>query len=319
MNIEEAIKVPYHLIQNEYAWTIHAYMRFANIDYTEENIHYMNMVSVGKVPVLQDGHKLIPNSDIISYLKENAVDLDCNISPEQQSDSLAFIALINDSLQYLYEYRKWQVTNNLTTDLWPYIKLLSFPYNFYYILTKSQSLNHELKLKGYTNNNENLYKLSSYLRTFETKLGYNNYIYGEKPSTLDAYLFGLIAQLQLSSSGLKTLLKDFDHLIRYYERIMKQYFSAAFGEEVSRNPWIHYYNLRISAHASSSDDCLPYSINSATPIEDNEWRQDEKKTEEKEGEEIVHIDRKSNRNFYLIAGGSILLYLLTIIDIEDFL
>ena len=81
----------------------------------------------------------------------------------------------------------------------------------------------------------NIYRvLNEKLHTTEGSL----FLYGDSPSSLDAALFAHIARLMEFPAALQNHLQNYPTLVRYYERIMKKYFSAALGEKTTDNAFV---------------------------------------------------------------------------------
>lgn len=59
-----------------------------------------------------------------------------------------------------------------------------------------------------------------------------------RPSSLDAALFGHLAQVMEFPAGMQSILLCYPCLVNYYESIMNHYFSAARGEQTSDNPFV---------------------------------------------------------------------------------
>ena len=56
-----------------------------------------------------------------------------------------------------------------------------------------------------------------------------------RPSSLDAYFFGHLAQVMTFPAKLRVKLQNFPNLIAYYEGIMKTYFAPSLGDCTSDN------------------------------------------------------------------------------------
>ena len=56
-----------------------------------------------------------------------------------------------------------------------------------------------------------------------------------RPSSLDAYFFGHLAQVMTFPAKLRVKLQNFPNLIAYYEGIMKTYFAPSLGDSTSDN------------------------------------------------------------------------------------
>ncbi len=70
-----------------FAWKTEAMLRLSGLDFEKEYVADLSKMPKGKVPVLQDGEKLIPDSSLIQrYLTETyGIDLDKHLTPEQKA------------------------------------------------------------------------------------------------------------------------------------------------------------------------------------------------------------------------------------------
>ena len=80
-----------------------------------------------------------------------------------------------------------------------------------------------------------------------------------RPSSLDAYFFGHLAQIMTFPAKLRVQLQNFPNLIAYYEGIMNAYFAPSLGDSTSDNLFlvgilpkrhIHFNRLFISCWLS---------------------------------------------------------------------
>ena len=70
------------VVQLDYAWEIHvylgrgdinlqAYLRFADIYYTENNCTFTKTVAGGSLPYIEDGNVVVCGENVIEYLSKN--------------------------------------------------------------------------------------------------------------------------------------------------------------------------------------------------------------------------------------------------------
>ena len=86
-----------------FAWKTEAMLRLSGLDFEKEYVADLSKMPKGKVPVLQDGEKLILDSSLIQrYLTETyGIDLDKHLTPEQKAIAEAFRRMTEEHLYIL--------------------------------------------------------------------------------------------------------------------------------------------------------------------------------------------------------------------------
>ena len=81
---------------------------------------------------------------------------------------------------------------------------------------------------GNHNNEEILTIAKSSLSSLSDLLSDKDYFFNNKPSSFDATAFAFLSQITIStiSNPLSDLARSYDNLVRYCERIQKQYYDS---------------------------------------------------------------------------------------------
>ena len=84
-------------------------LRLSGLDFEKEYVADLSKMPKGKVPVLQDGEKLIPDSSLIQrYLTETyGIDLDKHLTPEQKRLLKPFAVLTEEHLYWMVVYNRF--------------------------------------------------------------------------------------------------------------------------------------------------------------------------------------------------------------------
>ena len=92
-----------------FAWKTEAMLRLSGLDFEKEYVADLSKMPKGKVPVLQDGEKLIPDSSLIQrYLTETyGIDLDKHLTPEQKAIAEAFRRMTEEHLYWTGVYNRF--------------------------------------------------------------------------------------------------------------------------------------------------------------------------------------------------------------------
>ncbi|MDK7075517.1 Tom37 metaxin N-terminal-like domain-containing protein, partial [Lactobacillus gasseri] len=86
-----------------------AMLRLSGLDFEKEYVADLSKMPKGKVPVLQDGENLIPDSSLIQrYLTETyGIDLDKHLTTEQKAIAEAFRRMTEEHLYWTGVYNRF--------------------------------------------------------------------------------------------------------------------------------------------------------------------------------------------------------------------
>lgn len=206
-------------------------------------IEYKNSYSVSnqkyrkkKFPVIEISGKIVEDSTlIIQHLKDTQnLDLDFGLSPEEKAQSLAFQWLVEKHLTEVLVYYRWIHVEN-----WPKFRDVVFgkaPFIikmiFGYWLQKNVRKVLNGNGMGRFNDQEKLYFFERDVRALSDFLGKKNFFFGDRPSTLDAVIFGALAQLTLNGNltpELKQITNQFPNLTAFVDRMHKTFWESSWS------------------------------------------------------------------------------------------
>ena len=102
-----------HLIQYRPAYAVQAYLQFGSVHFTVENSIYPFATSTGPLPQLRHNSnvsnklRLVPSHNILSYLRENVVDLDNELTEFQRCTNRLIEVLVQEKLDVSLLYSRW--------------------------------------------------------------------------------------------------------------------------------------------------------------------------------------------------------------------
>lgn len=197
----------------------------------------------GELPVLKYDKVLVTKvSEIFNYLRQNRWGLDHDLTAKQSADIVAFTALLEDKLVPALLYLWWVDSKTYLELTRPWFSSrLPFPLNFYLPMKKHKDYVNYLN-QAYNSDNltevereQKVYKdAKECLNILSSKLGNREFFFGNRPSSLDAVVFGYLAPLlkaPFPNTVLQTHLKSCHELTRFCERILSKYFPLTPEEE----------------------------------------------------------------------------------------
>jgi len=184
----------------------------------------------GKLPYIEDGDTKIGDSElIIDYLKKSyAIDADSHLSVEQKHQVWVYKKLAEDSLGWVMLYYRW-----VDNRYWRHNKTILFGKlptvlnNIIPGIVRKGVLKtaHYHGISRHTNEEiENIARKG--IASIASFLGNDKYFFGEKFSSLDAVMYGMLAQFSRTDINppLCSLVQDYPNLINYLTRMTEEYF-----------------------------------------------------------------------------------------------
>ncbi|XP_053557334.1 metaxin-3 isoform X2 [Bombina bombina] len=214
-----------------------AYARFAGAPLKVNPVDYTWASPKGIVPILISEENVITHpAKILTFFRKQKYNADYVLSAKEGSDTLAYIALLEEKLLPALLHTFWVDTENYSNVTRPwYASRTPFPLNYYLpgklsreavnriLVTKGQpplcSLN-EVEAQIYKDAKECLNLLSN-------RLGTSQFFFGTLPTSLDAYVFGFVAPLykvHLPKVHLQEHLKQLSNLCQFCDNIIGSYF-----------------------------------------------------------------------------------------------
>lgn len=174
-------------------------------------------------------------ANIFSYLRQQNLGCDFNLSNKQSADVVAFISMMEEKLLPALLHT-WWIDSQAYVDVtrpW-YAKASPFPLNLFVPGSRQKWANKRVFVgKGSENISETDVEAKIYkdarecLNNLAHKLGEKDYFFGNSPSSLDAVVFGYVAPLlkaPLNTNQLINHLKQCDNLGLHCSRILRLYF-----------------------------------------------------------------------------------------------
>jgi metaxin len=194
------------------------------------------------VPVVYDGDRGIEGMQpVLIFMRRRGWNADYWLSEEQQADTLAFIALVEEKLQPVILHLLFVNVKNFTDCVRGfYADSCSFPWNFYIPGHLQKRAKQTLSvLHGSSHKNSELPDTSFQkkvvaearhcINLLSNFLGDKVFLFGNKPTTLDAVLYGYMAFLlkaDLPNNVLCTHVQECQNLTRFVARVDDQFMNA---------------------------------------------------------------------------------------------
>ena len=209
---------------------LETYLRMAEIEYTVAQELDIRRAPKGKIPFIEFNGERIGDSElIIEELKAQHGDsVDAHLSSTQHAQVLAIKRLTEEHLYWALVYSRW-----LEADNWQQAKTALFsslPLPLRWIVPGIVRRKIKSYLHGHgmgRHSRDEIYKMANDdITALSTLLAEQPFFMGEHPCSIDASIFGVIANIIWSpiESPLKQHTASMDNLVRYCERMRERYF-----------------------------------------------------------------------------------------------
>ncbi|CAB07391.1 Metaxin-1 homolog [Caenorhabditis elegans] len=192
----------------------------------------------GEAKPVTDFEKFV---DILKKCGQDVV-IDADLTTIEKAQLDAFSCYLHHNLYPAVMHTFWtdELNYNTVTQYW-YASHLHFPYNLYYLEKRRKKA---LRLLAGKNDTEILKEAFMALNTLSTKLGDNKFFCGNKPTSLDALVFGYLAPLlrvPLPNDRLQVQLSACPNLVRFVETVSSIYLPLGEDElkrqQANRKMW----------------------------------------------------------------------------------
>jgi glutathione S-transferase len=182
---------------NPYGLKVYAFMKLCNLPFRHQHIFDASRAPRGQLPYLVDGHETIGDSDaIITHLTENhALTIDDGLTPAQRNIHLLVRRTLDD-LYWVMSFSRWKDDN-----FWPLFRnmmLRSHPE----VTADTLDAAREYNFKRYHYQGIGRYEPDdAYARgiadlsVLANMLPKSGFLFGAKPSSVDAAIYGFIANI----------------------------------------------------------------------------------------------------------------------------
>jgi len=206
------------------------YLRMARIPYETAIVRDPRGAPKGKLPYVIDGEQVIADSNfIIDYLVAAYGDkLDRHLSSQQRAYSLALRRLLEENLYWSVVYSRWIEDKGWLEIKNEFFSHLRVPLKWFVPALARGSVRKQLLGHGMGRHNRNeIYKIGmADLTALSEALGDKTYFFGDRPSSVDASAYGLLANILWVpiKNPLKDWLQTLPKLIAFCHTIRDRYY-----------------------------------------------------------------------------------------------
>jgi glutathione S-transferase len=212
---------------------LETYLRMAEIPFESVYSTDMGKAPKGKMPYIVDGDKKIGDSNfIIDYLKQTYGDsLDAHLTASERAISLAMHRLIEENLYWVMVHNRW-----IEADNWETTKAIFFselPPIIKSIVPNMLRKNNQKKLQGHgmgKHSSEEIYAIGiADLIALSDFLADKLFFFGNKPTSLDASAYGILANILWApfDSPIKNKAQQLNNIVAYCDRMRDRYYPQA--------------------------------------------------------------------------------------------
>lgn len=212
---------------------LETYLRMANVPYEIPPVTMaaFSKAPKGKMPYIEDNGKLIADSAfIIAHLKARYGDpLDANLTPEQRAISQAFTRLLEENLYWAVVYARWIEPAGWAITRPAFFNTMPAPFKWFVPTLARRGLVKSLHGHGMgRHSREEIYAIGQRdITALADYLGEKKFFLGESPSSVDATVYGFLANLIWApiENPLKEHAKQYPQLEAYCTRMRDRYFA----------------------------------------------------------------------------------------------
>ncbi len=209
---------------------LETYLRMAGIDYWSIIEADPRKAPLGKLPYIEDQDRVIADSGtVIEYLKETHGDpLDGGLSPEQRTTAHLVRRMVEENLYWAMVYFRWVDPAGWALARPAYFGSMPFPLRM--VVPGIARAGVRKTLRGHGMGRHSAEEVCSIgaqdLQALSEYLGDKPYLTGEAPASVDACVYGSLAQILLVpvESPLKARARSLANLVAYCQRIRQRYF-----------------------------------------------------------------------------------------------
>lgn len=210
---------------------LETYLRMAKIEYKPDTTFDIRKSPKGKMPLIEHKGQLISDTSfIIDYLKKEFGDsLDTHLSDRQKAEGLCIQRLVEEHLYWVMVYFRW-----VPEEAWKQLKPAFFghmpmPLKLFVPDLLRKNIINQLKGHGLgRHSEEEIVKIArDDLQALSNILENKSYFLGEKPTSYDASVFGLLTNLYQCPipSPIKSVALELKNLVGYEQHLTHEYFS----------------------------------------------------------------------------------------------
>ncbi len=214
---------------SSFCMKLETYLRMADIPYQIAPDADVRKAPKGKMPYIQHRGRAIADTElIIEYLKKNFGDkLDQDLSPAERATAQSIRCLVEEHLYWAVLYSRWAESENWKINKQTFFGAL--PPVVRTILAEIVRRQVLKSLKGHgmgRHQRDEIYHFGKVdLLALSDLLGSQSFFMGERPTSVDASIYGLLANILWVpiESPLKEHGKTLDNLASYCERMKERF------------------------------------------------------------------------------------------------
>ncbi|XP_050430149.1 metaxin-2-like [Adelges cooleyi] len=214
---------------------VKTFLKMLNLDFiveARENAEYMSPHR-GKVPFIKAGQFLIAGFEpIVNFAQTKGYSLSTHLSETQKWDLRVYMSLVYNILLNAEIYVTWnhestykEITKQRYSSVYP------FPLNHLATYYKRQSMLSLLEVLNWKKKTlDEVFKdVDKICESLSSVLGNKKYFFDEKPTELDALVFGhlfTIITTPLLNNRFATTVRNYDNLVKLCVRIETEFFQS---------------------------------------------------------------------------------------------
>ncbi|XP_033625421.1 metaxin-2-like [Asterias rubens] len=217
---------------------VKTFLHMCNINYHKKMRYNAEQMSPSKgLPFIKIGPLIVADFDpIVEHLSSKGVCLTSELSGSQKAELKAYLSLTVNRLHLAELYITWRdklTVEEITKERygssypWPLNKVLPW--------FKQREIGRYLQAKGwYEKSIDQVYtEVNLCCKALSHKLGDQYYFFIDRPTELDALVFAHLHALlttELTSARLADIVKEYENLTRFCDRIHQRYYVEDAGE-----------------------------------------------------------------------------------------
>ncbi|KAL1512515.1 hypothetical protein ABEB36_002097 [Hypothenemus hampei] len=236
---------PYEIEQillpdNANCLAVQALLKMCNLDFTVEfRANAEAMSPSGKVPFIKVGRFVIAELEgIVQFINGKGISLTDKLDIEEKADLRAYMALVRNVIENAELFICWidhETYNDVTSirngSVYPW------PLNHFRNREKRNQVIKKLKVLDWYNKTlpEVHEEMANCCEALSVRLDQNSFFFGDKPTELDALVFGhlfTILTTPLPRNDLANIVRNYPSLINLVKRVETKYFNREDGKNI---------------------------------------------------------------------------------------
>lgn len=223
------------LPDNANCLAVQAYLKMNGLKFEvvrKRNAEYMS--PSGKVPFIKCGAFVVSELEpIVQFVNNKGINISERLDKSEWADMRAFMSLVNNLLLNAELYVCWCDKTTYSTVTWKrYSSVFPWPLNYIITWQKKKTIENRLAILNWSKKSmeEVLRDVENCCQSLSERLDKGPYFFGDKPTELDALVFGHLFSIlttPLPGNKLASVVKKFPNLIDLCKRIEKDYFEKS--------------------------------------------------------------------------------------------